>query len=325
MKNIIDDFLLIYQTFHNELQKVISFIDEQKKPDSKYSQYRELIYTSIISRTYSLWEDYIKTLAYKSYVLGKDKISDDEILSAIPVHEFPSYALKDSISFDSTNQKLILSLSKDICTFTGKNIDLTILARLFKRFKINIDLSNFNNPSTAVSFSLDTVVTDKTINFQENLDNENKAKNIVKAFIFLRNSLSHSNDIVTFLNLDSLSMIVNYFVDLSNYICEEVIKKTITFLKTDYLKRIGTISRHLTNLKVIVIDITTITPFDKSYYLYMFNNEDACVSILKINAIQVNKQEIEKIEMQTDIGINYQPLLKNSETPGQHKDIYLAA
>lgn len=325
MNNIIDDFILIHQTFQTELQKVISFIDEQKKPESKYSQYRELIYTSIISRTYSLWEDYIKTLAYKSYILGKDKISDDDILSALPIHEFPSYALKDSISFDRSNQKLILSLSKEICTFTGKNIDLAILGRLFNRFNINIDMSNFNNPSTATGFSLDTVVTDRTINFQENLNNENRAKNIVKAFIFLRNSLSHSNDIVTFLNLDTLSMIVKYFIDLSDYICEEVIKKTITFFKSEHLTKIGTIRQHLTNLKVIVIDVTNITPFDKSYYLYMFNHEDICVSIFKINGIQVNRNEIEKIETQTDIGINYHPLLKNSPPPSEDKTIYLAA
>ncbi len=325
MNKIIDDFLLIHQAFQNELQKVISFIELQRQPESKYSEYRELIYTSIISRTYSLWEDYIKTLAYKSYVLSKDKITDAEILSAIPIHEFPSYALKDSISFDRSNEKINISLTKHICTFTGKNVDLKILVDLFKRFKIHIDLSNFNNESTAVSFSLDTVVTDTTISFQENLTNQEKAKSIVKAFIFLRNNLSHSNDIVAFLNLDSLSGIANYFIDLSNYICEEIIKKTITFFKSVYLKKIGTIRQHLTKLKVIVIDITEITPFDKSYYLYMFNNEESCVSILKINEIQANKQNIEKIEMQTDIGINYQPLLKNSELPSQHKNIYLVA
>ncbi len=325
MKNTIDEFLLIHSSFKNELKKVISFIEEHKKPDSKYNQYRELLYTSVISRTYSLWEDYIKTLSYKSYILSKDKIHDDELLNSIPIHEFPSYALKDSISFDRSNEKINISLTKDICTFTGKNIDLTILVNLFKRFKINIDLSNFNNPSTATMFALDTVVTDKTISFNENLRNEDKAKNIVRAFIFLRNSLSHSNDIVTFLNLDSLSLIVEYFIDLSNYICEEVIKKTITLFKTDNLKKIGIIRRHLTDLKVIVIDITTITPFDKSYYLYMFNGDDNCVSIFTINSIQVNKQDIEKVDTQIDIGIKYQPLLKNSENPSQNKNIYLVA
>ena len=285
MNKIIDDFLLIHEGFQNELQKVISFIALQRQPESKYSEYRELIYTSIINRTYSLWEDYVKTLAYKSYLLSKEKITNEEILKAIPIHEFPSYALKDSISFDHVNQKLIISLTKDICTFTGKNIDLPILVSLFKRFKIDINLSNFHNPSTTVSFSLDTVVTDRTINFQEGLNNENRAKNIVKAFVYLRNSLSHSNDIVTFLSLNMLSMIVQYFIELSNYICEEVIKKTITLFKDENLKKIGTVRKHLTDLSVIVIDITTITPFDKSYYLYMFNNEDICISIFKINGI----------------------------------------
>lgn len=325
MKNTIDEFLLIHRSFENELKKVLSFIDEQKKSDSKYNQYRELLYTSVISRTYSLWEDYIKTLSYKSYILSKDKIKDDELLNSIPIHEFPSYAFKDSISFDRPNEKINISLTKDICTFTGKNIDLITLVKLFNRFKINIDLSNFNNSSTATMFALDTVVTDKTISFNESLRNEEKAKNIVKAFIFLRNSLSHSNDIITFLNLDSLSLIVEYFIDLSNYICEEVIKKTITLFKTDKLKKIGTIRQYLTNLKVIVIDITTITPFDKSYYLYMFNGDDNCVSIFTINSIQVNRQDIEKIETQIDIGIKYQPLLKNSENPSQNRNIYLVA
>lgn len=325
MKNIIDEFLLIHRSFENELKKVISFIDEHQKPDSKYNQYRELLYTSIISRTYSLWEDYIKTLAYKSYMLSKDKIENDELLSAIPIHEFPSYALKDSISFDPSNEKINISLTKDICTFTGKNIDLPILVKLFKRFKIDINLSNFNNSSTATMFALDTVVTDRTISFNENINNEDKAKNIVKAFIFLRNSLSHSNDIVTFLNLNSLSLIVEYFIDLSNYICEEIIKKTITFLKNDNLKKIGVVRQHLTDLKVIVIDITTITPFDKSYYLYMFNGDDNCVSIFTINSIQVDKKDIERIDTQIDIGIKYQPLLKNSEIPSQDKNIYLVA
>lgn len=325
MNKIIDDFLLIHEGFQNELQKVISFIALQRQPESKYSEYRELIYTSIINRTYSLWEDYVKTLAYKSYLLSKEKITNEEILKAIPIHEFPSYALKDSISFDNVNQKLIISLTKDICTFTGKNIDLPILVSLFKRFKIDINLSNFHNPSTTVSFSLDTVVTDRTINFQEGLNNENRAKNIVKAFVYLRNSLSHSNDIVTFLSLNMLSMIVQYFIELSNYICEEVIKKTITLFKDENLKKIGTVRKHLTDLSVIVIDITTITPFDKSYYLYMFNNEDICISIFKINGIQVNRQDIEKIENQTDIGIRYDSLLKNSPPPSQDKTIYLAA
>lgn len=174
--SIINDYNDKYGNEILILQRYLDNLHGSEELKLFYSQYKKIIYPSIINRIYVSFEYLIKDLFLMIY--RQLDLNNEIDLTYLKIHELPGYIIEDARIID---KKLTLELTDKVVSFTSKNLDIETITKLFSRIKV--DPNNIRKSIEAIDFNKYFDVP-----YQSNSTFEGR----LKYFIEHRNAVSHS-------------------------------------------------------------------------------------------------------------------------------------
>mgnify|MGYP003591971692 CR=1 FL=1 len=289
-----NSILAICNESTNEYKKLEIFIKKLQLEENakEYSDYREILYTGIINRCYSLWETFNKSIVFAYYTLIKEKLlSDNTLISKLKLHELPGY-ITEMGQYDSDKNFIYYTLKEEYITYTSKNMDINQLNVIYDRVEIRI-IDELDGNKNIKEF-----LTQNSIYFTTNL-----LADALKEIIFERNASAHYAVIETFKNLNFLLK----WTELYKLLLEEIsiiICNKILHYKKLLNDSIGEVKNYLEEKKVLCIDLIDNVSITKESILAVVKN-NKLIDIVKPISFQVEgiKKEIATNNDKVGIGL----------------------
>jgi len=293
---------------YDEFKKHLLILNEyvlfnKKEKEAQYREYRDIIYGAIINRGYSLWETYVKDIFYEYFTLKKDEYyKENTLIEKYKISELPGFLFEEAI-FNEKDESIMFKLSKEILSYTSKNMDMNEMSKLFKRLDIEIKNKLDNNEELCEAVSL------FEISFENGLLNDNKTTQGLKRLIQERNFVSHYAHIDEFQDLDILLEWINFYMLLGKTLCKAICLEYIRSLNC-HNNIIGNCNNALTKKNILLIDIESEIKVDKTSLLYVYSN-DVLIDILKPISFQVGDSSVEFVQAGDKAGINVKTIFDN--------------
>lgn len=173
----------------NKIIEYIEFLSDFGRGGQFYHDYKSIIYPSIINSIYVSFENDIKQLFLSYYKVLKQQTDFSSTFNVkfLSWNSIPGYILEEFTLLDIESNSLKLDLTDEVMSFTSKNMNLEEIQQLFARIginsaKIGTSISNGIKLMDEYSEVLSWVEPDK----------RSSPKELLKAFIRMRNATSHS-------------------------------------------------------------------------------------------------------------------------------------
>lgn len=296
----------LYNDALNQYNKLESFISELKTNRMYYNDNREILYTGVINRCYSLWETSNKNIAYAYYNHTKDELLRNRtLISNLRLHELPAYITEQG-QYNSAENFIYYNLKEELITFTSKNMDINQLNALYKR--VGIDIINKLNANIVIKdFLLQDTGAFLTLN-----NSDKDLANALKEIIQERNGIAHYADIDNQKDLDILIEWTKLYKlllqEISIIICYEiaVYNKLLDSC-------IGTVQRYLADKAVLCIDLADNISINKSNLLGILKN-NILVDIVQPISFQVDNVEKDVTNNNDKVGLKFNSCFNKSTT-----------
>ncbi|QBJ66773.1 hypothetical protein C3496_10460 [Bacillus anthracis] len=307
MINDLSSLKSIYKEYEENLQALKSYIEFNKENESAhYNQFRSIVYGAIINRAYSLWETFSKELFFKYYSLRKkDFIKDKTFISRYKIHELPAYLLEKA-NYDELNETMSLALSKEILVFTGKNVELNELNKLYN--KIDIPINRYIEKSDYIKSFLE----EKELPLESaETKEDNKIARSLKFIIKERNKTAHDASIDEYQDMNILEDWIEFFGKLGFVLYESVI-----LYYTNELIHINRVvigeCKTVINSKIGCFDIEENVVVECNNLVFVYKGIDlkeSLVDILIAESFKVEDEDKDKVESFDKAGIVFKSFL----------------
>lgn len=285
------NFTKLYKETANQFENLENFINHIKNEREYYSRNREILYTGIINRCYSLWETYNKNMVYNYYVKVKDKlIESNELIEKLRLHELPGYIVEQG-KFHPTDNYVYYDLKEELITYTSKNMDINQLNTLYDRVGIEIVENLYSNADVKKFFSKQT----------NNFHTDSRLKKELKDIIAERNRTAHFASIDEYKDLSFIEEWINLYKllirEITIIICNEIVKNEELFRNN-----IGEFKKYIKNSNVICIDLHDNVYINKNSVLGIVKN-NKLVDIVKITNFQIDNDDKDEARGNEKVGI----------------------
>lgn len=290
LNSVINDYSDKYSKEILLLKQYLETLHKSDEFDQFYSEYKRIIYPSIINRIYVSFEYLLKDLFIMIYKVLKRENEID--LSYLKLHELPGYIIEEAKIVDN---KLTLELTDKVVSFTSKNLDVETISRLFSRVKVN---SNY------IRQSIESIDIGKYSDIPYHTDSTIEGR--LKYFIEHRNYVSHSY-IDDYQELDTILLWIDMLSEVYQVIFSVVINRC---LKRDSLDSFKVL--HVYHKGEIVCfdnnDNIEIRVDDSIF----FENQNR-IYFYRIMSIMNDNKEIENTKDFLNIGLEIKPISNNKK------------
>lgn len=285
------NFTNLYKETITQFENLENFINHIKNEHEYYSVNREILYTGVINRCYSLWETYNKNAVYYYYLKVKDKlIESNKLIEKLKLHELPGYIVEQG-KFHPKDNYVYYDLKEELITYTSKNMDINQLNTLYDRVGINILENLYSN--TDIKYFL----SNQTGDFNKDIE----LKKALKDIIIERNSTAHSASISTYKNLSFIEDWIKLYKllirEITIIICNEIAKNQELFEKT-----IGEYKKYVKHMNVICLDLYDDVYIDRNSLLGIVKN-NKMVDIVKAISFQIDNNNKNEARGNEKVGI----------------------
>ncbi|WP_270167710.1 HEPN domain-containing protein [Paenibacillus sp. SYP-B4298] len=304
--------------FQKNLDVLVKYIEFNKNNQSaNYGEYRDIVYGAIINRGYTLWESFVKEIFFIYFSLKKVEFYDNNtIIEKYRINELPGFLFEQAL-FDKQQEKISFQLNKSILTFTSKNIDMSELAKLFKRVDLDVQAELNNN------LELKHAVLTFDVAFENGLLEENKPTQALKRLIQERNLVSHYAHIDQFQSIDILLEWVKYYKLLGKILSKVICLEYVRTIETDK-KEVGECKNVLSN-NLILLDTAPQVEIKMSTKIYIYNSSNKLIDIVIPKSFMVENKVVETVPEMSKAGIKVESVFDSGLKYSEGHKYYIMA
>lgn len=311
MKSVLELYRDIIKQY-DDLEKFIIELDVNRE---YYSKNREILYTGIINRGYSLWETFNKNIVFIYYEkIREELIKNGNLVSKLRLHELPAYIVEKGC-YNSENDYVYYDLKEEFITHTAKNMDTSQMTALYDRVGLSIVRELEGKPEIKAFFASES----NTFNISEN--DPNKLNGALKIIINERNSTAHYARIENYMDLSYIKDWIKFYVillqEISKIVCHELSKKNKIIDKN-----VGIFQSFLTVKKVLCIDLSDGICVTKESLIGIIKN-NKLVDIVKPISFNVDGVDKDSISENEKVGISLSSLFGEVTTINKSSKIYI--
>lgn len=281
---MVDSIIEFRNNYLKELDSLVLYINsfsENKESNQQFTNYKKIIYPSIINNIYVSFEHHIKSLflfLYRKVEANNEKSIN---LNNFSFQSFPGFILEKAYM---EKNKMILELNDEVISFTSKNMDVGVICDLFYRVGIEKEL---------LTSKIETV--DSRL-YEVPFEEQRTIRGKIKFFINHRNQISHSF-IEEYYENEVLLVWIEFFKEIYCVIFKSTIG---TALETISLNKVRVIKIYQDN--IICFDNTeNINLTKKSILCYESSQE---YYFYEVKTIKSNGEEIEQTSGFKEIGLS---------------------
>jgi hypothetical protein len=297
------EFVSLNKDFQNNLSILEDYVKFNRDSEQAYyRKFRDIVYGAIINRSYTLWETLVKDLFYEYFQLKKDEyFRSNSIIERYKLHELPSYLFESAV-FNLKEERISFGLSREILSYTSKNMDMNELNKLFRRIDLNIANTLDNNSE------LKEAVKHFEVAFENgSLKEDNRTSMGLKRIIQERNLVSHYAHLDEFQGIDILLEWINFYKLLGKILTKYLSLEYVETLNKE--RQVIGDCKNVLSHNILLVDTANGININKNTKIFVYSN-NKLVDIVIPQSFRTEDKEVPNIPENSKAGIKLETIFE---------------